>query len=118
MSASRLNRLSFGLSPTSNLHDIKDKSFADIAENWRSRVGTNDINVLAADSQYADDEGLFYSRIGSARDLIVSLFHSSFLNLTLIASNHTSSDMSPADFPRTEEGAHSPLSWSFVLNFS
>jgi hypothetical protein len=40
----------------------RDKSLADIAQNWRSRANENGIRVSSApeDPHYADDEGASY----------------------------------------------------------
>jgi hypothetical protein len=61
LSASSVKRLHFVLSPELNasVTKNKDKSLADIAQNWRMRANENGIKVSPAveDSHYADDEG-------------------------------------------------------------
>ena len=105
-------RLAFSVvSPevTRNTSTTKDKSIADIAENWRSRANENGIKVSSAsqeDSSYVDDD--------------CESIYAHALALLELKGAHIASDMSLSDVANdssiltTEEGALQP-SIAFAL---
>ena len=105
-SIKRLSMLSPEVIKTTNAIPNKDKSLADIAENWRSHASENGIKVLSSasaceDSHYGDDEGT----VMYAHFLTPTLLTSSSMHICTLASDRTLSDAAnDSGFITTEEG--------------
>jgi hypothetical protein len=103
-SVKHLSLLSPEVIKTTNAIPNKDKSLADIAENWRSRVSENGIKVSSSvsaceDSHYGDDEGtVMYAHFLTPTPL-------TSMHICTLASDRTLSDAAnDSGFITTEEG--------------
>lgn len=100
-SGSSLKRLNLGLSPGPGFERYKERSLADIAENWRARACENGIRVSGPgeDPHYADDEGRCMR--------VIELFRN--IDPSCEASDHTTSDIDATDLFVTRDCTHERL---------
>ncbi|KAG6853362.1 hypothetical protein C0991_004981 [Blastosporella zonata] len=102
------------VSPTSG-RDRKDRSLANIAENWRSRATENGIKVtsMTDDSHFGDDEASDHTVSDVANDSGFISTEDALLAPSLI-SNQRHQSFAPLNRPRAQSHISSPTSRPFV----